>query len=65
MDREKFNILPYDFVKENQIIASKDPDGYEIISPNKISPDLYHELFKFLKLNLHLNNVVQKNSMNF
>ena len=49
MDREKFNILPYDFVKENQIIASKDPDGYEVISPNKISPDLYHELFKFLK----------------
>ena len=49
MDREKFNILPYDFVKENQIIASKDPYGYEVISPNKISPDLYHELFKFLK----------------
>ena len=49
MDREKFNILPYDFVKENQIIASNDPDGYEVISPNKISPDLYHELFKFLK----------------
>ena len=37
MDREKFNILPYDFVKENQIIASKDPDGYEVISPNTIS----------------------------
>ena len=49
MDKEKFNILPYDFVKENQIIASKDPHGYEVISPNKISPDLYHELFKFLK----------------
>ena len=49
MDREKFNILPYDFVKENQIIASKDSDGYEVFSPNKISPDLYHELFKFLK----------------
>ena len=49
MDREKFNILPYDFVKENQVIASKDSDGYEIISPNKITPNLYHELFKFLK----------------
>jgi general secretion pathway protein E len=24
-------------------------DGYEVISPNKISPDLYHEIYKFLK----------------
>ena len=57
MDREKFNILPYDFVKENQIIASKDPDGYEVISPNTISPDLYHELFKFLKTEFALKRV--------
>ena len=42
MDREEFNILPYDFVKENQIIASHDSDGYEVISPNKITPYLYH-----------------------
>ena len=38
MDKEKFNILPYDFVKENQIIASQTSDGFEVISPNKISP---------------------------
>ena len=49
MDREEFNILPYDFVKENQIIASQDSDGYDVISPNKITPYLYHELYKFLK----------------
>ena len=49
MDIKEFNILPYDFVKENQIIASYDSDGYEVISPNKITPYLYHELYKFLK----------------
>ena len=44
-----FNIFPYDFVKENQVIANITKDGYEVISPNKISPDLYHEIYKFLK----------------
>ena len=48
-DRKKFNILPYDFVKENQIIASQNGEEYEVISPNKISPTIYHELYKFLK----------------
>ena len=44
-----FDILPYDFVKENQVIATKTSDGFEVISPNKITPDLYHEIHKFLK----------------
>jgi general secretion pathway protein E len=44
-----FDIFPYDFVKENQVIANMTKDGYEVISPNKISPDLYHEIYKFLK----------------
>ena len=35
MDKEKFNILPYDFVKENQIIASQKTHGYEVVSPKK------------------------------
>ena len=43
-----FDIFPYDFVKENQVIANKTEDGYEVISPNKISPNLYHEIYKFL-----------------
>ena len=44
-----FHIFPYDFVKENQVIVNMTKDGYEVISPNKISPDLYHEIYKFLK----------------
>ena len=39
-----FDIFPYDFVKENQVIANKTEDGYEVISPNKISPNLYLSL---------------------
>ena len=46
---QNFSILPYDFVKENQILATKTNTGYEVISPKKISPSLYHEIFKFLK----------------
>ena len=50
MDKEKFKVLPYDFIKENQIIASQsDEDGYEVLSPNKITPAIYHELHKYLK----------------
>ena len=55
IDKEKFNILPYDFVKENQIIASQKTHGYEVISPNKITPTLYHELYKFLKKDFVFN----------
>ena len=55
MDKEKFNILPYDFVKENQIIVSKNVEGLTAISPNKIAPSLYHELYKFLKKDFVFN----------
>jgi general secretion pathway protein E len=54
-DTENFNILPYDFVKENQIIVSKNAEGLNAISPNKISPSLYHELYKFLKKDFQFN----------
>ena len=37
-------ILPYDFVRENDVIALLNSDGYEILSPNKISADLYLSL---------------------
>ena len=47
--QNRFNIFPYDFVKENQVIATKTSDGFEVISPIKISLDLYHEIHKFLK----------------
>ena len=42
-------ILPYDFVRENDVIALLNSDGYEILSPNKISADLYHEIQRYLK----------------
>ena len=44
IDTENFNILPYDFVKENQIIVSKNAEGLKAISPNKIAPSLYLSL---------------------
>ena len=55
IDTENFNILPYDFVKENQIIVSKNAEGLTAISPNKIAPSLYHELYKFLKKDFVFN----------
>ena len=54
-DTENFNLLPYDFVKENQIIVSKNAEGLTAISPNKIDPSLYHELYKFLKKDFVFN----------
>ena len=55
IDTENFNILPYDFVKENQIIVSKNAEELTAISPNKIAPSLYHELYKFLKKDFVFN----------
>ena len=55
MDKEKFKVLPYDFIKENQVIASQTADGYEVISPTKITPAIYHELYKYLKKDFTLN----------
>jgi general secretion pathway protein E len=43
------DILPYDFVRENEVIASFNSNGYEILSPNKITADLYHEIQRYLK----------------
>ena len=43
------DILPYDFVRENDVIALLNSDGYEILSSNKISADLYHEIQRYLK----------------
>jgi hypothetical protein len=32
------DILPYDFVRENEVIASHSEDGYELISSKKAHP---------------------------
>tara|TARA_B100001059_G_scaffold181585_1_gene182581 strand:- start:5156 stop:6646 length:1491 start_codon:yes stop_codon:yes gene_type:complete len=43
------NIFPYDFVKENEVIANFSQDGYQVISSKDISLNLYHEIYRFLK----------------
>ena len=45
------NILPYDFVKENNVLAFSDGDSFSVISPNNLSDDIYHEIQRFLKSN--------------
>ncbi|MAR95409.1 MAG: type II/IV secretion system protein [Gammaproteobacteria bacterium] len=47
----KSDILPYDFVRENQVIVSETKDGYIVISPNKLSINIYQELQRFLNSN--------------
>jgi general secretion pathway protein E len=43
------DILPYDFVRENEVIASHSEDGYELISSKKLTPALYHEIKRYIK----------------
>ena len=43
------NILPYDFVKENDVLAFNEGDSFSVISPNSLSDDIYHEIQRFLK----------------
>ena len=45
----KSDILPYDFVKENEVIVSETKDGYLALSPYQITTTLYHEIQRFLK----------------
>ena len=43
------DILPYDFVRENEVIVSHSEDGYELISSKKLTPALYHEIKRYIK----------------
>ena len=43
------DIFPYDFVKENEVIASLGEYGYEVISTKMITENLYHEIERFLE----------------
>ena len=45
------NILPYDFVKENDVLAFNEGDSFSVISPNSLSDNIYHEIQRFLKSN--------------
>ncbi len=43
------DVFPYEFVRENEVIASFQNKRYLVISPNLISKDLYQEITRFLK----------------
>ena len=45
------NLLPYDFVKENDVLAFKENNEIKVISPNNLSINLYQEIQRFLKSN--------------
>ena len=44
----KSDVLPYDFVKENNVIASKTKNGYLVTSPRKLSKNIYQEVQRYL-----------------
>lgn len=45
----KSDVLPYDFVKENEVIVSETEHGYLAISPYQLTITLYHEIQRYLK----------------
>jgi len=47
-DKDRLSdVLPYEFVKENQLILVNN-DPVEIMSPNTITRDMYHEIQRFI-----------------
>ena len=44
----KSDVLPYDFVKENEVVASKTNNGYLVKSPKMISLNIYTNLASHL-----------------
>ena len=40
----KSDVLPYDFVKENNVIALNTKDGVVVSSPNLLSKEIYNEI---------------------
>ena len=47
----KSDVLPYDFVKENEVVASKIDNGYLVKSPKMISLNIYHEIQRYIDSN--------------
>ena len=43
------NIFPYDFVKENEVIAVQNGKGIIVSSPKPISLNIYQEIQRFLE----------------
>ncbi len=44
----KSDVLPYDFVKENNVIVSETQNGYLVTSPKKLSKNIYQEVQRYL-----------------
>ena len=42
------DIFPYEFVKENEVIAFQNGEGIVVSSPKPISLNLYQEIQRFL-----------------
>ena len=45
----KSDVLPYDFVKENEVIALHTKEGIIVSSPKHLSKEIYNEIQRFLK----------------
>jgi general secretion pathway protein E len=45
----KSDVLPYDFVKENEVIVSETEHGYLALSPYQLTITLYQEIQRYLK----------------
>jgi len=48
VESNKSDILPYDFVKENEVIVSRTDNGYVATSPKELSIILYQEIRRYL-----------------
>ena len=44
----KSDVLPYDFVKQNNVIVSETQNGYLVTSPRKLSKNIYQEVQRYL-----------------
>ena len=44
----KSDVLPYDFVKENEVIVSETTNGYVATSPYELTLDIYKEIQRYL-----------------
>ena len=45
----KSDVLPYDFVKQNDVIALNTEDGVIVSSPKHLSKEIYNEIQRYLK----------------
>ena len=45
------DVLPYDFVKDNEVIALNTENGVIVSSPKQLSKEIYNEIQRYLKMN--------------